>query len=330
MMAAFVLGALFVAAAIAAAVIAPDKVNPGFTDAAAVLAFVSLAALSIERGIETVYTVLAGPFGEWWPLSIVKKEFDTYEAEADKIFDPILKQTKEALATAKAQTGLTAERIKEIEATINGLDEEQSRLAAQFLDAKTKLAPGSARLQRVSVVTAQMSSTLSEATNVAKDTGAEVRGLLKAATDEADQALLVISAFQDNPARRLASLSMGSTMGMIIAGATGLNLFSAALEGDNPTALAGKAGIVLTGVVIGLGASPTHEIVKALQSYKEGRRQNPDVARPADPVSEEMAAERSMTNGGRRMAAADARSTVVIGEAVGVRGSGVLTVRKTG
>jgi hypothetical protein len=64
---------------------------------------------------------------------------------------------------------------------------------------------------------------------------------------------------------------------MLVAGFVGLNLFVATLAGPNgqspdfPTVLAGWLGVVLTGIVIGLGSDPTHEVVKSLQTYKDSR-----------------------------------------------------------
>lgn len=76
-----------------------------------------------------------------------------------------------------------------------------------------------------------------------------------------------VTSFTDNPARKLASLAIGALLGLAVAGFMGLNLFLAAL--DEPSDLfAGVGGIMLTGIIIGFGANPTHEVIKALQGRK--------------------------------------------------------------
>ncbi len=119
--------------------------------------------------------------------------------------------------------------------------------------------------------------------------------MIAAATETADRASMILSSFQDNPARRIASLVLGTSFGMVVAGAAGLNLFVATLvtaAGDKsslPTILAGTAGVLLTGIVIGLGSAPTHEVVKSLQAYRDGRTAPDEVKTvPTKTASESM------------------------------------------
>jgi hypothetical protein len=124
----------------------------------------------------------------------------------------------------------------------------------------------------------------------------------------------VISTFSDNPARRVLSLVIGATLGMLVAGFFGLNLFLAIVQEpdearqvgdpstaectlDNPTAcLTGRAGIVVTGVILGLGSNPTHEIISGLRKReKERRARLTTTARPggSPPAAEAFAAVRN-------------------------------------
>jgi hypothetical protein len=57
---------------------------------------------------------------------------------------------------------------------------------------------------------------------------------------------------------------------MLVAGFIGLNVFAAIFDAS-AGALAGAAGIVLTGLLVGLGSNPTHEVIKALQAVKESQ-----------------------------------------------------------
>jgi hypothetical protein len=106
---------------------------------------------------------------------------------------------------------------------------------------------------------------------------AGAQGLLATTGEAADRASAIIASFQDNPARRLAALILGASIGVLVAAGVGLNVFAATLVGpdgsttDLPRLVAGTFGVLLTGVLIGLGSAPTHEVVKSLQTYKDSR-----------------------------------------------------------
>jgi len=84
-----------------------------------------------------------------------------------------------------------------------------------------------------------------------------------------------LDTFKDNPARRLFSICLGSLIGVIIAGALGLDAVQATQGTPLPSYIIGifpNAGTAVTGVVVGLGASPTHELIKMLQEAKQTSR----------------------------------------------------------
>ena len=268
--------AVVVVSGIIGAAIAPSTPNTGFRDAASVLAFVSLAAVAIERVIEGFFSAISGRFGEWWPLRAVRAEFDTFEASTNAVLGPVTKDTLDELATAKQLAQAAGGDVTSIQQLIDGVAAEQARLSRQLEDVQTKLPPGSARLVRLGEINTAMATTLHDAHQLSAQATTGAQAALRDASDLAERASLIIASFSDNPARRVASLLLGASLGMVIAAAIGLNLFSATLAPppgatDIVGLLAGKAGIVLTGIVIGLGSSPTHEVVKSLQAYKEAR-----------------------------------------------------------
>jgi len=273
---AIVLLAVLVASGLIGAVVAPATANTGFRDAASVLAFVSLAAVAIERAIEGLFAAMSGRLGEWWPLRIVRAEFDTFEASTNRMLGPITTDTLAQLATAKQVAQAAGQDVTAIQQRIDGVPREQARLSSQLDDVQTKLPPGAARLVRLGEINTAMATTLHDAQQVSVQATTGAQDALREASDLAERASLIIASFADNPARRVASLLLGISIGMLVAAAVGLNLFSATLAPpagatDISGLLAGKAGIVLTGIVIGLGSSPTHEVVKSLQAYKEAR-----------------------------------------------------------
>ncbi len=87
-----------------------------------------------------------------------------------------------------------------------------------------------------------------------------------------------LQTFDDNPARRLMSLYLGMILGLLVAAALGLDAFRAAL-GKKPFGDAEwvygvfpNLGTAATGLLMGLGANPAHEAIKALKEIKERRK----------------------------------------------------------
>jgi len=85
-----------------------------------------------------------------------------------------------------------------------------------------------------------------------------------------------LGTFKDNPGRRIVSIELGLIAGLAIAWLAGLDLYAGVQnEGVTDTAAlvaASVGGILLTGVVLGLGSSPTHEVIKVVQEDKERRK----------------------------------------------------------
>ena len=271
------LGLAFLGCAVIAYLIRPSESNAGFKDAASVLAFVSLAAVTIERIIEGVFALLAGPLGEWWPFALAKNEFDRFEAQTNGLLKDVVQKTIDELEAAKAAGNKTQDEIERIDGVIAKVTADQARLAERYTEVTKKLAPGSARLGRVSEINTEITKKLSAVHAAEGRYVTQAQGLITAATETADRASLILSSLKDNPARRIASLVLGTSLGMVVAGAVGMNLFAATLvtaAGDKsslPSIVAGSAGILLTGIIIGLGSAPTHEVIKSLQADRDGR-----------------------------------------------------------
>lgn len=248
---------------------APDP-NDGFADGATVLAFVTSAAVAIERTIEGFWTLAASRWGGWFPLKQINTAFASYEAETNKLLKDPLTKVQEVAAQLKAVAGRTPEQVAEIDQLIDDVNRQTDRLAAKVKSAE-KLAPGSPRFGYMTEVTSDALGTFRAAASKADQFQDKAgKAITDAAEDIADGCSRVeefVTSFTDNPARKLASLAAGALLGLAVAGFMGLNLFLAAL--DKPSDLfAGVGGIMLTGIIIGFGANPTHEVIKALQGRK--------------------------------------------------------------
>jgi hypothetical protein len=282
----YVLIAFAVIGILVGAWIAPEESNLGFVDAAAVLAFAGLAAVAIERTIEGFFTIVGSRWGQWWPLSVVSDELTTFETQTNKLLNDVVEDAKSALAQARQAVAAGSDEATEIQAALVALETKSASLKKQFQNAQNKLAPGSSRVQRIADVASDAHAELTNALATAKGGTTAAAKVLEQTADAADQALLIIASFEDNPARRLAGLAMGAALGSIVAGGVGLNIFSATLAPagagttDWTQLLLGGAGMALTGIIIGLGSAPTHEVIKALQEYKKGRKGSEVAPRP--------------------------------------------------
>ena len=263
-----VLAAFLVAAAILGLYIAPQS-NVGFADDASVLAFAALVAVGIERILELTWTLLGqSRLGGWWPLRQLAEVFDTVEKESNALLGPLVAQTQEALKKAHEGLGAGNDVLKkQLDTAIADLNEQKDAYQKK-LDTAHKLAPGSERLALLAQISTEFSKLLTDAADVAGDASQAAKDAIKKADEAVGLSMTVAELFTDNPARRVASILIGGGLGMIAAGFMGLNIFSAVL-GTEAKSLAAGLGVIVTGFVIGLGSSPFHEVVKALQNYKE-------------------------------------------------------------
>ena len=275
-------------AAIWIVVLTAGDANAGFADNAAAVTFVGAVALGIERLLEVFWLVVGRlqRFGGWWPLDTVRRAADDFETEATKLLGPdgplgdleeLIVQARAAADVGDRQAAATLTRLEEVKRAKDGISSR--------MDRALQLAPGSSRLSLVSRLVAEAGEFVERSTVSTGKSLESARSQLAVARAGMQEALDVIDAFQDNPARRLASLILGSIIGLGVAGATSLNLFTATLAGDAGL-LGGSAGVALTGIILGFGAGPTHEVVKALQRYKERKEPSTVILSggPADSV----------------------------------------------
>ena len=262
------LGLVMVACAVIGFVVAPRS-NEGLADQASVLSLAALAAVGIERLLELMWATLGSSVGGWWPLKPVVQAFATIEAQTNELLGPIVADAQKALQAARAKAGDGSDTAKKIDAALATITADQAVFTKQ-LAAASSLAKGSERMALLAKASAGANESLSSIVGLAGDASADIQRRLAEAQQAIDVALTVAQSFSDNPARRIASILIGGSLGMIAAAFLGLNIFAAVLGADAGYLYAGL-GVILTGFVIGLGSSPTHEVVKALQNYKEAR-----------------------------------------------------------
>lgn len=122
------------------------------------------------------------------------------------------------------------------------------------------MAPDSQRLQLVAAAAANYINRMD--TLYAKKSE-ELKQALETAKSTINGMQNFLSSFKDNPGRRLISIFLGAMLGLILAGVFGLDVFQAVLEGGKDSQK--KWQIIFTGLMIGLGSNPTHEVIRAIQ-----------------------------------------------------------------
>jgi hypothetical protein len=251
--------------------------NAGFASAAAVLTVVTLVAVGIERVIEIGWTIVGqiGRLGAWWPVNQMKTRAEELETALNTQLATLQGETDKLLTAAKKVSSDLAPRIK---ATKDWIEQAQGQI--KILQAQ---APGD---QRIHLIAANAQSALNRTSLTLKDP--KLDETLKIADQAIDSLLDFTAAFKENPARRLISLYVGMWLGLFVALLLRLDLFCAAsgvgkcepqglklvlpLLGTNLTIpLLPYWPVALTGLLIGLGSSPTHEVIKYIQESKKSQ-----------------------------------------------------------
>jgi hypothetical protein len=257
-----VLGILLLVLIIAVALI-PVNV-PDEAGAAAILAMVTAGAVAIERALETFWTMVGtSRLGNWWPLKPIGERLNTFVNQLNEPLNNFYQQ-------AKTRVDAADDAAENVQPWLKGANDYLGELERNIKRLQ-QLVPGD-----------------SEARAIAAGASRAVVGLQKHYPDEDLQAAATsankvlagvnefVQTFEDNPARRLMSLYAGAVLGLVAAGILGLDAIQAVF-GDVPSGwLAGKAydllpgiGAAVTGLAMGAGATPTHELIKALKEAKE-------------------------------------------------------------
>jgi hypothetical protein len=249
--------ALLAVAILGVALFAPAS-NTKFVNATAALAFITGAAVAIERSIEASWTALGGTLGTYWPLNWVRDQARALTDALDGMLGPVRAQMEQVLQKVEGQTDLAVAQVSRV-------NTELQALSARIKELET-MAPDNQRLQMVVNAAAQQLDGLQKA--YGKESP-ELNRVLETAKASINGMQEFLGSFSDNPGRRLISLFVGATLGVVLAGVFGLDVFQAVME----TGVERDVGrVIFTGLMIGLGSSPTHEVIRAIQEYKKNRK----------------------------------------------------------
>jgi hypothetical protein len=233
-------------------------------NAAAVLTLVAAGAVGIERIVEVFWTVVGmSKLGNWWPLKPIGDRLDAFVSQLDQPLHTFYERASQAVREASTES-------EEVRQGLKRAPEYLVELEKQIRNLK-QLEPGS---EYARAIAAQAS----RAVVGLKRLYPGLEGVAGAASGALAGVNRFVQTFEDNPARRLMSIYAGAVLGLLFAGLLGLDAFQATLGQKVLHDVAfvreyfPNIGIAATGLVIGLGATPTHEVIKLLKETKERRK----------------------------------------------------------
>ena len=263
--------------------------------AASVLAMVSIVAVAIERFIEMAWSLLASFKNGWWPLPEIAKAVDALAEETNQVAKPAFDAALAGLASARDAIGVVETERQRLEAEIAKVQTEERK----YIDQIRRISSLSKDNQRVQLI----ATTAFQAANRLDTAYGTVMPAVRQAFNDASQVTAgisdILAGFKDNPAKKIISIFLGSSIGLAVCGVVGLDLFAAAGLPLGPTdkdeitkAAFPYVGVMLTGLVVGLGANPTHEVVRWVSEAAKSRRAS-NIARPNVSGSPDERAERN-------------------------------------
>ena len=231
--------------------------NKGFlNNTGAVLTFVTLASVGIERVLEGFWTFIGLTKGTFWPFNAFSQQITQLSSELNQTLTPFYQQLTQAVDEAKSANKLTDQEY-------NNAKKQIADLQASVDQIKT-LAPGSPQATAVASAASQLISTLQKQYPTL-DT------LATFANESISGFANFIVTPVDNLGRRFISLFFGVLLGLLLTGVLRLDLMSAIFQSSTGGFLFNLKfywGVAFTGVVIGLGSNPTHEVIRVLQEFK--------------------------------------------------------------
>lgn len=234
------------------------------TQAVATVAFITGAAVGIERVIEGFWNLLGSHIGVYWPMTSISKQVHELELELTDAMAPF----QNTVETALTQAQTTAEQLP---AYLTSAQNDMAAMRRRFDDIRAH-APSNQRMQLLAAAASQTVNFLVTKYDAYLP---QLRNGVALADTAIGGMQDFLATFKDNPGRRLLSLYLGALLGLVLAYLFKLDVFAAVnAAGTAPAALPASAGlrVAFTGLLIGLGSNPTHEVIQALQQYKQGRK----------------------------------------------------------
>ena len=228
----------------------------GVTSSAAALTVITAAAVGIERVLEAFWTYMGLTRGSWWPLGPVSEQLDGLISGLDNSFEPFYREAQSKMQNLRRASEWGQDKV---DAAAKDLEEIK-----KHVDQLRKLPIDSQRVQLIA-------DSASRSVEYFSRKYPEIKEAADLASFGIEGVTNFVETFKDNPGRRLISLFAGAIAGLVIAGSVGLDVFQAVLQTSSSaqeSAILPHLGVAITGLIMGLGANPTHEVIRLLQEIK--------------------------------------------------------------
>jgi hypothetical protein len=226
--------------------------NAQFKDAAAALTLTAAIAVGIERLLEGFWTVVGQLANTWWPLNVPARAIESLVGDMDTALQPLFQQADAVLKQLGATGAKTQEELA-----------NAGQILAKLKDRVKNLQPGGSDIQLNGALVRHGIDYLGRLDG-------QLSSVAKAASGDVNAALNFLVTFQNNPGRRLLSLLLGAGLGLAVCGTLGLDLIGAAAGVTSAAKF--HWGVAASGIVVGLGSNPTHEIIRSIQEYKNSKK----------------------------------------------------------
>jgi hypothetical protein len=218
------------------------------------------AALGVERVLELGWTAVGLLGGTWWPVVKVTPNINGLVDQVNTYLKPFLQTATTLISNAHDAGKITDAQAKEANAALAEITQSLNNIKNGVSDAGLQVHVGTASAR-------------------VEDLRKVVDGLDDMAV-VAQQALDilngVVDSFKENPAKRLISIYAGVILGLIITAVLRVDVFQVLPDGavaGSGAAQASALGIIVSGVIVGLGSTPTHEVIKLIQGAKDKAKQ---------------------------------------------------------
>ncbi len=238
--------------------------NVGFASASAVLTLIGGVAVGIERIMEVFWTFMSQFKGSWWPLNAVGQQVNNLVSSLDAKLEPFFEETNAAIDEMAKMEKWSQEKVAAAKKEVDDLRARLNKLK--------ELAPDNQRINMIATAAFQGVSYLEKKYPELQYKASVAHQAIAGMSD-------FVASFKENPGKRLISIYIGAILGMIVAGAVGLDLFLAAMgvqSAPQKTGFFPYWGVAFTGLVMGLGSGPTHEIIRTIQEIKKSRKSDND------------------------------------------------------
>ncbi len=231
---------------------APQSANPD-----QYLGLITLVAIGIERVLEGLWTFVDLTKNSFWPLNITRF-IDNFSIELTAHIEPAVNKIDEFIGKAD-------ETLKDAPEEIENYKNKLTNLKTQLI-AMQKLTENAQAVDkaRTSIVT-----TLNQLEGQYDKVGPVVAG----AQTVVDDLENYIATIKGNPGRKLVCVFFGAYVGLIAAWIFNLDVFLATTGVAAPSMVyLGGWRVAFTGILVGLGAGPTHELIRAIQEFKNSHK----------------------------------------------------------